>query len=259
MDHRTFFEEERAKRIIEFGSDSEFKTLTNKWVLESMKRKYVYNFDWLGRPIIQFPQDILAIQELIWKVKPDLIIETGIAHGGSLILSASILALLDLEEAIASQEIVDIRKSKRQVIGIDIDIRSHNRRAIENHFLSSWIHMIEGSSVDNETISEVSQIASTHNKVMVFLDSNHTYEHVLNELEEYSKFVSVQSYIVVFDTFVEEVPKETFENRPWGPGNSPMRASKEFLGKNQHFLIDTEIQNKLMITVAPNGYLRRIS
>ena len=252
------FESERESRLEAFASNAEFHSLSLEWVRQAMLNKYVYNFDWLGRPIIQFPQDIVGVQELIWKVKPDLIIETGIAHGGSLILSASMLALLDVCDAIEGDELIDIRFSKRKVLGIDIDIRQVNRDEIEKHPLSSRILMVEGSSIDPEVIHLVKRQASRFSKVMIFLDSNHTYEHVLAELEAFAPLVTEGSYCVVFDTFVEDVPKETFFDRPWGPGNNPKKAVQEFIKKNSNFVIDTSLENKLMITVAPSGFLRRI-
>ena len=252
------FESERKSRLKSFANNSEFHSLSLEWVRQSMLNKYVYNFDWLGRPIIQFPQDIVGVQELVWRIKPDLIIETGIAHGGSLVLSASMLALLDVCEAIENDELVDIRNSQRKVLGIDIDIREPNRDAIEKHPLSSRISMIEGSSIDPDIIRRVKHEAVGFNRIVVFLDSNHTYEHVLAELEAYSPLVSLGSYCVVFDTFVDDVPKETFTNRPWGPENNPKKAVIEFVKNNTNFLIDTTFENKLMITVAPGGFLQRI-
>lgn len=259
MDPIKEFEVERAKRIAGYGSDESLSALSSKWLAESMKKSYVYNFDWLGRPIIQFPQDMVAVQELIWKVKPSLIIETGIAHGGSLILSASILALLDMCEAIEEGVSFDPRQSSRKVLGLDIDIRAHNRSAIENHPMSSRIQMFEGSSVDPKIVDEVKAISAQHSKVMVFLDSNHTHEHVLAELDAYANLTSVDSYCVVFDTFVEDMVKDFFPDRPWNPGNNPKTAVREYLKSHQEFEIDSDIHNKLQVTVAPDGFLRRVS
>lgn len=251
------FNKEKQERIEGYSQDIGFQAISKEWVEKSMGMKYVYNFNWLGRPIIQYPQDIMAVQELVWSVKPDLIIETGIAHGGSLILSASMLAMLDLCEAIDEGVSIAPASSKRKVLGIDIDIRSHNREAIEEHPMSSRIQMIQGSSVDPKVVSQVKDIAQGYKKVMVFLDSNHTYEHVLGELEAYAELTSVNSYCVVFDTFVEEMPEELFPDRPWAPGNSPKTAVREFLAKNKVFEIDKDIQNKLLITVATDGFLKR--
>lgn len=220
--------------------------------------KYSYHFDWLGRPIIQFPQDIVAMQELIWSIKPDLIIETGIAHGGSLILSASMLALLDMCEAMQVGEKLDPKISRRKVLGIDIDIRAHNRAAIEAHPMASRIQMIQGSSIAPEIIAQVHAIAANYSRILVCLDSNHTHEHVLAELQAYAPLTSVASYCVVFDTIVEDMPAEMFPDRPWGPGNNPKTAVWEYLKAHPEFEIDKSIQHKLLITVAPDGYLRRV-
>ena len=209
--------------------------------------------------MIQYPQDLVAMQELIWSVKPDLIIETGIAHGGSLVFSASMLALLDMCEAIENGSSLDPRSSHRKVLGIDIDIRRHNREAIEAHPLISRIQMIEESSVSPEVIGQVQSIASNYSRVLVCLDSNHTHEHVLAELNAFAPLTSVGSYCVVFDTVVEDMPKEMFPDRPWGPGNNPKTAVHEFLKTHPEFVIDETIQDKLLITVAPDGYLKRIS
>ena len=206
MNPEAQFDSERANRIAAYKDDTDFHDLSIKWVQAAMQRQYVYNFGWLGRPIIQFPQDIVALQEIIWATRPTLIIETGIAHGGSLIFNASILALLDLCDANANNEVLDPRKTKRTVLGIDIDIRRHNEMAIKEHPLSNRIKMIEGSSICPNTLCQVEEEVALHKRVMVCLDSNHTHDHVLAELEGYAKFVSPGNYCVVFDTFVEDMP-----------------------------------------------------
>jgi cephalosporin hydroxylase len=231
---------------------------SNEWIVLANQKKYSYHFSFLGRPIIQYPQDMVAMQELIWKIKPDLIIETGIAHGGSLIMSASVLALLDMCEAIESGTVLDPKKSKRKVLGLDIDIRQHNREAIDSHPMSSRIQMIQGSSIAPEVIDQVKSIAKNYQRVLVCLDSNHTHDHVLAELEAYAPLTSVGSYCVVFDTVVEDMPKSMFPDRPWGPGNNPKTAVREYLKTHSEFEIDKQIQNKLLITVAPDGYLKKI-
>jgi len=196
------FAQERRDRITSFATEKTLNELSHQWIFHSMQQKYLYNFDWLGRPIIQYPEDMVAVQELVWTVRPSLIIETGIAHGGSLILSASMLALLDYCDAVESGSVLDPKKSSRRVIGIDIDIRSHNRQAIEEHPLAHMISMVEGSSVEKSTVDKVRALAAGHERVMVFLDSNHTHDHVLQELRDYGTMTSVGSYCVVFDTFV---------------------------------------------------------
>jgi cephalosporin hydroxylase len=215
--------------------------LTLKWLVESAKVKYSYNFAWMGRPIIQYPQDMIAMQEIIWKVQPDLIIETGIAHGGSLIFYASMLELIG---------------ESGQVLGIDIDIRQHNRLEIEKHPMFKRITMIEGSSIDEDIAKQVYQFAKNKQRVLVVLDSNHTHEHVLKELQLYSSLVTKGSYLVVFDTAVEDMPADFFPDRPWGRGNNPKTAVWEFLKHNDRFEIDKEMEAKLLITVAPDGYLK---
>lgn len=252
------FERERSDRIRAFSVDSMFQHSTRAWVEESMRKKYVYDFDWLGRPIIQYPQDMVAMQELIYAVKPDLIIETGIAHGGSLVLSASMLALLDMTEAIEAGISIDPVRSRRKVLGIDIDIRPHNRVAIEAHPMSSRIQMIEGSSIDSEVVRQVHSIAAGYERILVCLDSNHTHSHVLAELEAYAELTSVGSYCIVFDTFIEDMPSDLFPDRLWAPGNNPKTAVQEYLANHPEFQGDEAIQSKLLITVAPDGYLRRV-
>jgi cephalosporin hydroxylase len=224
-------------------SDENIQDLTARWFTESVKKRYSYNFSWMGRPIIQYPQDIIAMQELIWQVKPDLIVETGVAHGGSCIFYASMLELLG---------------NDGQVIGIDIDIRQHNRLEIENHPMFKRIILLEGSSTSDEIVGEVNLIAKGYNRALVVLDSLHTHEHVLQEMNLYSPLVKKGSYMVVFDTVVEDLPDEFFPDRPWGKGNNPKTAVWEFLKTNDRFEIDSEIESKLLITVAPDGYLRCI-
>lgn len=233
------------------GEDQALQEKSIDWLVHSCRHKYSYNFTWLGRPIIQYPQDIVALQELVWTVKPDLIVETGIAHGGSLILTASLLALLDLCEG---------RQEARRVVGVDIEIRPHNRDAIERHPLASRISLIEGSSISEGVIEQVRREAAKAERVLVILDSNHTHEHVLAELQLYSPLVAPGSYAVVFDTVVEHMPAECFPDRPWGPGNNPKTAVHAFLQgpAGQGFEIDKAMQDKLLITVAPDGFLRRL-
>jgi len=246
-----------ADNIKRLGSDTNLWANSVAWIRDSAKLNYSYNFSWLGRPIIQYPQDMVAMQELIWSIKPDLIIETGIAHGGSLILSASMLAMLDMCDAIEANISFNPKESRRKVLGIDIDIRAHNRAAIEVHPMASRIQMIQGSSIATEIIEQVRDVAANYKRVLVFLDSNHTHDHVLAELKTYAPLTSVGSYCVAFDTVVEDMPKEMFPDRPWGPGNNPKTAVWEFLKTHPEFEIDKSIQHKLLITVAPDGYLKR--
>lgn len=255
----TDFEDEVVDRIDAMSRNDHLRAQAAEFMQTSALSQYSYNFFWMSRPIIQYPQDIFAMQELIWRVRPDLIIETGIAHGGSLIFSASMLALLDMTDAINSGATLDPAKSNRKVLGIDIDIRAHNRAAIEAHPMASRIQMIEGSSIAPEVVAQVREIAAGYPKVLVCLDSNHTHAHVLAELEAYAPLVSVGSYCVVFDTWVEDLSANTFPDRPWGPGDNPKTAVREYLKTQTDFVIDKSIQHKLAITVAPDGYLNRVA
>lgn len=252
------FKLEVKDNIKGLGEDMDLQAFSRVWIREISPHKWAYNFSWLGRPAIQFPNDAWGMQELIWQIKPDLIIETGIAHGGSLIFSASMLALLDMCDAVEAGLALDPKNSKRKVLGLDIDIRQHNRDAIEAHPMSSRIQMIQGSSVAPDVIAQVKQIAQGYETILVCLDSNHTHEHVLAELEAYAPLTSVGSYCVVFDTVVEDMPKEMFQDRPWGPGDNPKTAVWEYLKTHPEFEIDKSIQHKLLITVAPDGYLKRV-
>jgi cephalosporin hydroxylase len=253
------FSAERAERLTAYAQDTAFQDLSRQWLQTSMDKKYVYNYDWLGRPIIQYPQDMVAIQELVWTVRPDLIIETGIAHGGSLILSASMLAMLDMCDAIESGSTIDPRQSQRKVIGIDIDIREHNRAAIQAHPMASRIQMVQGSSIAPDVVAQVREAAQGYQKVMVFLDSMHTHDHVLGELDAYAPLVSPGSYCVVFDTFVEDMPPQFFADRPWDVGNNPKTATRQWLASHPDFTVDRSMESRLMVTVAPEGFLQRMA
>lgn len=235
------FDEHNRSVVSTMGNDQEMRNLTRQWFQKASTLEYSYHFCWLGLPIIQFPQDVLAIQELVWNAKPDLIVETGVARGGSLILYASLLELLG---------------NDGQVIGIDIDIRPHNRVAIEQHPMSRRIQLMEGSSVSGEIVEEVFRQAESAKRVMVILDSNHTHDHALEELHRYSPLVDKGSYLIVLDTVIEDMPAKFSNDRPWGPGNNPKTAVHEFLRTNGRFEIDRSIQDKLQITVGPDGYLK---
>jgi cephalosporin hydroxylase len=262
MDERQKFLEERKAEMLKRAADTKLQRMGMDFVEEGGRHKYSYQFDWLSRPIIQYPQDMVAMQEIIWKVKPDLIIETGIAHGGSLIMSASMLMLLDCCEALAAGKSFNPAESSRRVLGVDIEIRPHNRKAIEAHPLSPLIEMVQGSSIAPDIIAKVQQAAKNYEKVLVVLDSNHTHAHVLSELEAYAPLVSVGSYCVVFDTVIEDT-NNSFPGRDWGKGNNPKTAVRGYLkritssGAGLAFEVDKEIDYKLLITLAPDGYLKR--
>lgn len=263
------FQQEVDENIQSLATDKDLQALSRIWIREISPHKWAYNFTWLGRPAIQFPTDAWVMQELIWQIKPDLIVETGVAHGGSLIMYASYLALLDYIEAAAGSGHLDTSMNKRKVLGIDIDIRDHNKRAIMSHPLAKKIDLIEGSSTSDTVIKQVKQIASAYKSILVCLDSNHTHEHVLAELEAYAPLVTRGSYCCVFDTIVEDMPADFFPDRPWGKGNNPKTAVWEYMrrlktnrvlgsdGQPLDFEIDKTIENKLLITVAPDGYLKR--
>ena len=238
------FKKQKEDNILLQGSNEKLKSTASAFMNASISSRYSYNFTWLGRPIIQYPQDMIAMQEIIWDIKPDLIIETGIAHGGSLIFYASILELI----------------GKGEVLGIDIDIRDHNRKEIESHPMFKRIKMIQGSSIDPAIVAEVKKHTEGKKTILVTLDSNHTHEHVLAELNMYSPFVSLNSYMVVYDTIVEKLPEDHLPGliRPWGIGDNPWTALNSFIDENPQFEIDHTINNKLLISVAPDGYLKRI-
>ncbi|SIQ60057.1 Cephalosporin hydroxylase [Rhizobium sp. RU20A] len=252
------------------AADAGFQGLSQVWIRECIRHNYAQNFTWLGRPIIQVPQDTYAIQELVWACRPDLVIETGIAHGGSLIMSASMLAMLDYCDAAAAGTTLDPRASRRKVVGIDIDIRAHNRAGIESHPLSHKITLLQGSSVAPEIVDQVKAIAKGYDRVMLFLDSNHTHEHVLAELEAYAPLTTKGSYCVVWDTGVEDLPNEMCANRPWGKGDNPKTAVWEYMkrlsdegreaadGERLTFEYDHTIEHKIAITASPDGFLRRV-
>jgi cephalosporin hydroxylase len=237
------FAAERRAALDRVGANERLTADAASFVAEAAENRYTYGWDWLGLPVLQFPQDIVAVQELIWRIRPGVVVETGVARGGSLVLSASILELLGGDGF---------------VLGVDIDVRPHNRRAIESHPLAHRISLVEGSAIDDVVLDEVRARVGDRQPVLVLLDSMHTHDHVLAELEAYSELVQAGSYLVVFDTVIDDLPAEQFDDRPWGPGNSPKSAVHAFLERNDRFEIDTDIDARLLISSAPNGYLRCI-
>ncbi|GGA85057.1 cephalosporin hydroxylase [Arenimonas soli] len=235
------FASEVADNIRGLGQDQELQALSREWLLKTLPHRYSYNFSWMGRPIIQYPQDMVAMQEILWRVQPDLIVETGIAHGGSLVYYASLLELI----------------GKGEVLGIDIDIRPHNRAAIEAHPMARRIAMLEGSSIDPGIVAEVGRRAAGR-RTLVVLDSNHSHDHVLQELRAYAPLTSVGSYCVVFDTVVEDLPAGLYPDRPWDVGNNPKTAVAAYVAENPDFEVDQDVDAKTLISVAPGGYLRRV-
>ena len=245
-------DEQRSAILKSNAVNAAMQTAARTFFNETVRASYSYSFDWLSRPIIQYPQDIVAFQEIVSQTKPKLIIETGIAHGGSLVLSASLLCLLDVMEGL------DPRQSHRRVIGVDIEIRPHNRKALDSHPLRFKMDLIEGSSIDPRIITEVRGRADGVDRILVALDSNHTGEHVLAELNAYADLVTIDSYCIVFDTVINDLPDEMFPNRPWSTTNNPKTAVHKWLRGHPEFEIDKDIDNKLLISVAPSGYLKRI-
>jgi cephalosporin hydroxylase len=235
------FNQRKAEHIRALGRDDELREMSREWMLKTSRHYYSYNFTWLGVPVIQFPQDLVALQEIIWRARPGLVVETGVAHGGSLIFYASMMELLG---------------GAGRVVGIDIDIRAHNREVIESHPLSRRVTMIQGSSVAPEVVEQVAEIARDSGPVMVVLDSNHTHAHVLEELRLYSPLVAEGSYLVVLDTSIEDAPEGFFPDRPWDKGDNPRTAVWEFLKECDRFAVDKEVEDKLLITVAPDGFLK---
>jgi len=243
----TTFDEEIHERLQANVSDQPLHAAARAFTTASVNAKYSYNFSWMGRPIIQYPQDMVAMQQLIWQVQPDLIIETGIAHGGSLIFSAS---MLELNAACGGPK-------DAEVVAVDIDIRAHNKAAIEAHPMFRRITMIQGSSVAPEIVEQVRSKARGK-RVLISLDSNHTHAHVLAELEAYAPMTSVGSYCVVFDTVIEDLPAEAYPDRTWGPGDNPKTAVWAYLKDHPEFEIDQRIDQQLLVSVAPDGYLKRV-
>lgn len=266
----TDFQDETTSRIAANSTNQSLNASASAFMRQSIASMYSYNFTSLGRPIIQYPQDMVALQEIVWATRPDLIIETGIAHGGSLVLNASMLALLDYCDAVEAGVSLDPRACRRRVLGVDIDIRAHNRTAIEAHPMAHRIDMIQGSSIASDVITQVRAVAAQHDRVLVILDSNHTHDHVLAELEAYAPLTSLGSYCIVFDTVVENLPDELYPDRPWSKGNNPKTAVWQYLrslregdprgldGLPLVLEIDKAIEDKLQITVAPDGFLKRV-
>ena len=222
-------------------ADSAVTAAVRTFLGKTFEHGYYRNFTWLGRPIIQYPQDVVALQELVWSYRPTLVIETGVAHGGSLVLYASILELIG---------------GRGEVVGVEVEFREHNKKAMENHPLARRISVIEGSSVAAPVIEEVRRRADSHERVMLVLDSLHTHEHVLAELRAYSPLVRKGGPLVVFGTAVALIDPKIDLHRPWDQRHNAKTALDEFLGENSRFVVDRDVVDKLLITDAPDGYLR---
>lgn len=241
-EHKSFADEVRGN-IRSLKDDKDIQAMSRIWIREIARHKYAYNFSWMGRPLIQFPQDMVAMQQIIWATKPDVIIETGIAHGGSIIYYASLIEMMGLSS---------------KVIGVDIEIRPHNKSAIMDHPMCKHIELIEGSSIAADTVAKVKKAAASKKNVLLVLDSNHTHDHVLEELRLYTPLVSEGNYVVVFDTLIEDMPDDLIVDRPWKQGNNPKTAVKVFLSESGRFIVDDDIDAQLLITAAPGGFLKCI-
>lgn len=249
------FQRECDVNIAAMGGDHELARLSREWIARSARHKYVYNWRWCGLPIIQLPPDVLVTQEIVWDVRPDVIIETGVARGGSLTFSASLLAMLDAAEATGRTPAT----TTRRVIGIDIEIRPHNRQTLESHPFAKMIQLVEGSSVAPEIVAKIRDCVRPGERVLVILDSNHTHDHVLAELDAYAGLVTSGSYCIVQDTGIETAAPGSFPDRSWGPGNSPLSAIAAWLPGHAEFVVDSAIDHKLQISSSPGGYLRRVA
>jgi cephalosporin hydroxylase len=242
-DDRAEFEAERRASALALGADGGvFEKGLDAFVAADAYR-YTYLWSWMGVPIIQVPADIVATQEVIWSAKPDVIIETGVARGGSLIFSAAMLTLL----------------GRGKVIGVDIDVRAHNRDTIERHPMASRITLIEGSSIAAETLEAVRAAIPEGAAVMVCLDSDHSRDHVLAELRAYGPLVTAGQYMIVSDTVLgcmtaEQTP--TARSQVWLPGNEPLAAVAAYLAETDRFEADPEVNGKLIMSSSPGGYLR---
>jgi cephalosporin hydroxylase len=241
-DDRVEFEAQKRHDAAALAKDVELTAAALDVFARADEHSYSYLWSWLGVPIIQIPQDILVVQEIVWAHRPQLIIETGVARGGSVILFSSLLELI----------------GEGTVVGIDVDIRAHNRATIEEHPMSKRVRLVEGSSTDQRIVEEIAAMASSVDRVMVVLDSNHTHEHVSKELELYADFVTPGQFLVVADTVVESLPPQAHRPRDWGPGNNPATALAEFLARRHDFAVDDFIDNKLLMSSSPGGYLRRL-
>jgi len=235
------FEKWRIGFLRNQAEDTEFGILSKAWMQSSVNHKYSYQFDWLGVPIIQMPGDLIVFQDIVYKTRPDLIIETGVARGGSLIFWASIQQLCGIEG---------------KVLGIDIDIREHAHQAIDGSRHKNQIQLLQGSSTDLEIFSQVKELSAKSKRVMVVLDSNHTHEHVLAELNLYADLVTMDCMLLVLDTVIDDLIPDP--DRPWGPGASPKSAVIEFMSsRNNEFINVVDYESRAAISVAPQGYWQK--
>lgn len=235
------FEKRKLQDIAAMAKDPTFQSMSRDWLINSFRHRYSYNFRWLGLPIIQYPADIVAMQEVIWQMRPQVIVETGVARGGSLVFYASMLQLLGQDGV---------------VVGVEVALTDENRKAIETHPLAGRIRLVDGSSVADETVAQVKRTVGAAAPVLVILDSLHTHDHVLQELRAYAPLVRRGSYLVVFDTLIENLPAEVIGDRPWGKGDNPKTAVQAFLKETNRFEIDRSFDDRLLLSVCSTGFLR---
>lgn len=242
-DDRDEFQTQSRSKALAMGADPEIQRLDRELTIVSDEHDYSYMWNWLGLPIIQMPADIVVTQEIIWQNRPQVIIETGVARGGSVVLHASMLQLI----------------GEGQVVAVDIDIRPHNRAAVEEHPLAYRVTLIEGSSVEADVLDQLEAAIGDAERVMVVLDSNHTHEHVLAEIELYTRFVTPGQFMIVADTLVEDLPYQEHRPRPWGPGDNPKTAVDQYLKENPGvYEVDEVVNSKLLLTSSRGGYLRKL-
>ena len=240
-DDREQFGLEKREDASRMGADEGLRRSALDLYAAADRYNFSYQWTWLGLPIIQIPNDLMICQEIVWATRPQLLIETGVARGGSLIFWASMMQLV----------------GDGVVVGVDVDIRPHNRAAIEDHPLSHRVRLIEGSSTDPEVVAMVAEAAGVAERVAVALDSNHTHDHVLAELELYGPMVTPGQYLIVSDTVIEHIPAQTHRPRPWGPGNGPATAVEAFLAGHPEFRLDDQIDDRILMSSNPGGYLVR--
>lgn len=243
MFNRDDFDNERIRLLDSLGENDSLKSQGLDFVNSSNHKKYAYVWNWLGLPVIQMPEDLIKVQEIIFETKPDFVIETGVAWGGSLLFYSSILNSI----------------GHGDVIGIDITIPEHNRANIMRSIGSERINLIEGSSVSEDIVNKIESIVPKGSKVLLILDSHHTHEHVLAELELWSPLVTSGNYIVVCDTIVEYIEAPADRVRDWGKGNNPATAVNQFLSKNSRFSLDNEYNLKSFTSFHPGGFLQAIN
>lgn len=239
---RKQFENMRLKMARKMAADAKLNKNALKVLIKADYYNWIHQTNWLGQPILQLPQDMFALQEIIYKTRPEYIIELGVAWGGSLLFYSTLMEVL----------------GGKKIIGVDIYLPSSLKKRLNSYDrVSQRIVLIKGSSVEEATVKKIKRIIGNSKKTLVILDSNHTHEHVLRELRIYSQFIGKGYYLVCTDTIIEDIPEQKHRPRPWGLGNNPKTALRQFLRENKSFKIDKEIKNKLLLSCNPDGYLFR--